>query len=192
MDLRERQRVATREQIIEAVHQVLVEEHPSSLSMARVAERAGTSLRTLYRYFPTKEALVDAASESFEVNFRSLGMKPRVATAADYLRASWGGFTKSIAAVRAQHLTPAGRALRDSRLPRNRRAVRAALTAEGLSLAKDDTDKLVDLIVALVSSSMYLELVDRLGRPDEQAADLAAWTITAVVDRAKREGTVAP
>ena len=191
MDLRERQRVATREQIIEAVHQVLVEEHPSTLSMPRVAERAGTSLRTLYRYFPTKEALVDAASESFEVPSDAVPGGVTVASASDYLKASWTGFTRSIAAVRAQHLAPAGRTLRHRRTSRNRRAVRTILDDEGLGLAEKDMTKLVDLVVALVSSSMYLEMVDRLGHRDEDAAELAAWTISAVVDRARREGAVA-
>lgn len=188
MDLRERQRSATREQIIDAVHAVLADEHPATLSMPRVAARAGTSLRTLYRYFPTKEALVDAASETFRVPAPVAGGTVDLAGLAEYLRTAWTGFSQSIAAIRAQHLTPAGRALRDRRLPRNRRAIHQSLAAAGLRLPKDDEARLVDLIVAMLSSTMYLELVDRLGHRDEDAADLAAWAVTAVIDRARREG----
>src|SRR3954468_23202415 len=142
-ELRERQRVATREQIIQAVHEVLVDEHPATLSMPQVAARAGTSLRTLYRYFPTKEALLDAASETFNVAPTVVGGKVNVANLAEYLRAQWRGFTESIGAIKAQHLSPAGRSMRDRRVPRARKAVGVALRDEGV----EPDGRLVDLIV---------------------------------------------
>src|SRR4051812_39160040 len=145
-DLRERQRETTREQIIQAVHEVLVDEHPATLSMPQVAARAGTSLRTLYRYFPTKEALLDAASETFNVAPTVVGGKVNVANLAEYLRAQWRGFTDSIGAIRAQHLSPAGRAMRDRRIPRARKAVDAALRGEG----GEPDARVADLPVALL------------------------------------------
>lgn len=190
MELRERQREATREQMIQAVHDVLAEESPATLSMPRIAERAGVSLRTLYRYFPTKEALVDAASESYRVPASVVGGSVSVATLPEYLTQAWTGFTESIGAIRAQHLTPAGRALRDARLPRNRRAVRESIVAEGVTLDDDDLRLLTDLVVALMSSTMYLELVERLGHNERDAARLAAWAVGAIVDRSRTEGGV--
>ena len=190
MALREQQREATREQIIQAVHDVLAEESPATLSMPRIAERAGTSLRTLYRYFPTKEALVDAASESFRVPASVVGGDVNLRTLPDYMETVWTGFTEIIGAIRAQHLTPAGRALRDARLPRNRRGVRESLEADGIDLPDPDLDRLVDLIVTMMSSSTYLELVDRLGHDEKDAARLAAWAVAACVDRARAEGGI--
>ena len=190
MHLRERQRQATREQMIQAVHDVLAEESPATLSMPRIAERAAVSLRTLYRYFPTKEALVDAASESYRLPASVVGERVSVATLAEYLTQAWMGFSQSSGAIRAQHLTPAGRALRDARLPRNRREVREALDAEGVHLDEEDARRLTDLIVAVISSTMYLELVERLGHDERDAARLAAWAVGAVVDRARAEGGV--
>lgn len=191
MALREQQRAATREQIIQAVHDVLVEEHPATLSMPQVATRAGIGLRTLYRYFPTKEALVDAASESWVVDPAVVGGRLDLTTLGEYLRTQWHGFTTSIGAIHAQHATPAGRAMRDSRLPRNRRVVRRAIDAEGVVLSRKDREQLVDLLVAVTSSSMYLELVDRMGHTEADAAELASWAVGALVERAKREGVVA-
>jgi AcrR family transcriptional regulator len=190
MSLRERQREATREQIIGALNDVLAEEHPASLSMVRVAERAGTSLRTVYRYFPTKEALVDAAAEMLRVPVTTTDGHLTIESLPDYLTAQWAAFGDATAAVRAQHLTPAGRELRSRRLPRSRRAVRAALRGAEIALPEEDEAKLVDLLVAMSSSSIYLELVDRLGYPADEAARLAAWGIAAAVDRARREGSI--
>ncbi len=191
-DLRERQRQATRDQIIQAVHDVLAEESPATLSMPQIAERAGVSLRTLYRYFPTKEALVDGASESFRVPHSAVGGTVSLSTLGDYMSKQWAGFSESIGAIRAQHLTPAGRAMRDARLPRNRRSVSDAVVAEGIALAADDRARLTDLIVTVTSSSTYLELVDRMGYPPEDAARLAAWAAEAIVERARTEGGVTP
>lgn len=182
-DLRERQRRATRDQIIEAVHEVLIEHHPAALSMPQIAARAAISLRTLYRYFPTKEALLDAASETFRTPASVVGGTIDVTTLPDYLRVQWRGFTESIGAVRAQHLSPAGRAMRDRRVPAARTTVAGALDDAGI----EPDPRLVDLVIAIASSAMYLELVDRLGHGDQEAADMAAWTVGAVVDRARRE-----
>jgi AcrR family transcriptional regulator len=190
VDLRERRRAATREQIIEAVHQVLTEEHPATLSMPQVAKRAGTSLRTLYRYFPTKEALVDAASQTFTVPATAVGGRVGMGNLDEYLRASWNGFSRSVAAVRAQHLTPAGRALRERRLPSSRVAVRTVLVDDGVDLPDDELDLLVDLVVALMSSAMYLEMVDRFGHSEEDAARVTSWAIAAIVEHAKHEGAI--
>jgi AcrR family transcriptional regulator len=191
-DLRAEQRASTRARIIDAVHLVLADESPTTLSMPRVAARAGTSLRTVYRYFPTKEALVDAASHTFEATELGLPEPPTLPTLADYLTATWKGFTASIGSVRAQHLTPAGRDLREARIPRSRALTRTALAGEGLPLADADLDRLADLVVAITSSSMYLELVDRLGHRERDAAELAAFATAAVVEKARRELEVAP
>jgi AcrR family transcriptional regulator len=189
--LRERQKAATRDQIVEAVHALLQEEHPATISMPQVAERAGTSLRTVYRYFPTKEALVDAAAESFRVSADVVGGTVDVDNLPEYLSQVFAGFTEQGGAIRAQHVTPAGRSLREARLPRNRAVVRETLRTIVPNVPDADLDRLVDLVVAMIGSAMYLELVDHMGHDDQDAARLAAWTVRAVVERAAAEGGVA-
>lgn len=190
--VRTRSREATRERILDAVYELLTEESPAALSMPTVAERAEVGLRTVYRYFPTKEALLDAASMSLTLEaVRAVGGPPTWATLSEYLRVSWRSFTRQLAAVKAQHLTPAGREMRARRLPQSRAAIRSALTAEGTDLGDEDLDRLVDLLVVLSSSSTYLELVDRLGRDADDASRLAVWAIEAVHERAVRDGGVA-
>lgn len=55
--------VATVSAILEGVAQVLESEGFEKLTTTRVAERAGTSVGTLYQYFPSKEALLVAVVE---------------------------------------------------------------------------------------------------------------------------------
>ena len=67
-----------------------------------------------------------------------------------------------------------------------------ALVSEGVDLPSRDLEALRDLVAVLTSSSAYLELVDHLGRSEEDGARLAAWAVNSIVERAKREGAVAP
>ena len=54
---------ATVEAVITAAAQVLIEQGYESATTARIAERAGVSIGSLYQYFPNKEALIAALIE---------------------------------------------------------------------------------------------------------------------------------
>src|SRR5919202_2146998 len=71
--LRQEHRAATRRRILRAVIDLLAEHHPAALSMPAVAARSAVSIPTIYRYFPTKEALLDAAA-MFGLESRWLGI----------------------------------------------------------------------------------------------------------------------
>ena len=59
-NLRERQREETREQILRAVGRQMETRSLEDLSFAEIAQDAGVGERTVYRHFPTKEALLGA------------------------------------------------------------------------------------------------------------------------------------
>ena len=52
--------LTTRERILDATLEVLARSGPRKLSLSKVAAAAGVSRPTLYRWFPSKEALLDA------------------------------------------------------------------------------------------------------------------------------------
>ena len=57
-DVKERQREAAADAIVEAAEQVAAERGIESTSIAAIAERAGVAVGTLYNYFPDREALL--------------------------------------------------------------------------------------------------------------------------------------
>ena len=165
--LRDRQRSATREAIVEAFLD-LTHANTGTVSMPKVAETAGVSVRTLYRYFATRSALQTAAANHYNDRVRNrLDSDVDTTNFAEYLTELWTDFAAELPAVVAEHATPAGRELRAARLPESRATVRRALRAIDVA----DDDQLVDLVIALTSSSMFLELVDRM---DHEPADAVA------------------
>ena len=182
-DLRTARRAATEQSIIDAVHRVLADEHPTALSMPQVATAAGVSLRTLYRYFPTKADLVDAASRSYEIA-TAVEMEPPtdVGELGRYLEAMWRRFDADLPAVLAQHITPAGQELRQRRLPRSRAHLRRVLRDGAPHLDDAAIDRLADTVAWMTSSASYLELTRHLGYASADAAALVTSAVRAVVD----------
>jgi AcrR family transcriptional regulator len=170
--LRDRQQAATRQAIIDAFLELARDRNSVAISIPTVADRAGLSVRTVYRYFPTKSELQTAAAFDFDDRARASIDANQIdgSNYPAYLAELWSSFANDLPAVTAQHATPAGRELRAMRLGGSRKLVRDAVPAS-------TTDEVVDLIIAVSSSSMFLELVDRMGYPAARAAAMATRLI---------------
>jgi AcrR family transcriptional regulator len=173
-------RAGIRERIVDAYMELLETASPTGASMPAVAERAGVSVRTLYRYFPSKDDLQRVAAGWFERRTRAAMDSPTIdlTNFRQYLQLLWTDVAEITPAVRVQHSTPEGRAVRAARLADSRAQVDRTLSDAITGPRRAD---IVDLIVAASSSSMFLELVDRMGHEPTQAADLIADLIELVV-----------
>ena len=63
--LRDQQADLTRDLIVRAFQELLRTDHPDAITYPQVAEAAGVSLRTVYRYFPTRADLLRIAAAWF-------------------------------------------------------------------------------------------------------------------------------
>jgi AcrR family transcriptional regulator len=167
--------------IVDAYMELLETASPNGASMPAVAERARVSVRTLYRYFPNKDDLQRVAAGWFERRTRDAmdNATLDVSNMHHYLRLLWGDLARIMPAVRVQHTTPDGRQVRAARLPQSRSQVDRALSRQ---ITGPRRAEIIDLITAIGSSSMFLELVDRMGHEPTRAADLAADLIELIVD----------
>jgi AcrR family transcriptional regulator len=192
VDVRTRQLAATRQGIARAVAEIVVSEGAASLSFPAVADRAGVSLRTVYRHFPNKDTLVAAALEAgsertlsaFPSGERSIGRLREL------IRDLWAELEENRDLVLVQLTTPAGRALRGERLRKRREELRAALPEAVPELDDDGYDRLAALCTVLFSSHLLFDLTDELGVDRDTAAGLSAYAVEAACDRARREGDV--
>jgi hypothetical protein len=97
----------------------------------------------------------------------------------DYVRLLWQELADSMQAVHVQHSTPEGRQMREARLAPARAQVDGGLPPTIRGARRADV---VDLIAAICSSSMFLELVDRMGHDPVEAAELVADLVDLIVE----------
>jgi AcrR family transcriptional regulator len=188
-DMRADHRDRTRRAILDAFVTILHEDNPSTVSMPAVARRAGVSVRTLYRYFPDKDTLMNAASGWHDVDARDAVGQPLTGdTLQRYLSELWSLLAANVPAVRAQHTGGPGRELRRRRLERTRRELTDQLPPE---IPIERSDEVVDMLIAVTSSSMMLELVDRMGHQPERAAELMSRVAELIIRDASTATTSA-
>lgn len=176
--------IATHRRIIDAAAALLAEGSAATISIPAIARRAGVSLATTYRHFPTKEALLDAVALLGDEESRDwLGDRPiTIEILAAFFGRRWPELARNGDLMRAQHMTPFGREVR-----RHRLALRSQEVATGLRLAGIDPDtpvgrRLFALVAVLTSSASLLEFTDLLGIDPETAAAYMAWAVRVLRD----------
>jgi AcrR family transcriptional regulator len=181
----------TRDRILDAVVDLVSERRDCDFTMPDVARASGVSLRTLYRYFPNRQQLVDSVAtvvdQAAESNLPAAEFD--LADLGPWLEQAWRNLLTHEAFIRAQHTSPNGAAIRRARIPFFREVTRTLLLREVPAIADDRVDDVVDTALLLVSSSALFEFIDVLEIPLERAARLASEAIMRVIDEAGRSGS---
>ena len=188
MSLRDDHREQTRQRISAAVLELLATESPATISVPQVAEKSGISLRTVYRYFPTKADLIASAGREFGRSHDEL-IAERVGyhwsepgtDFGRFLEARWAEMHQNLDGIRVQHSTSDGRDGLRARVERWCELSGSWLDATVGELEPDERADVIDLLNALASTSLFLELVDRQGHSPEKAAELAMRARSAVI-----------
>ncbi len=174
--LRAEQRAATRRRIVDAVSALVAEEHPAAVSVPAVAARAGVGVATIYRYFPTKEALLDAAAHG-AVSTGAAGLPRAFEEVGASLAAAWGELADQLPLVRNQFASPLGRELRRRRWELKHAAMVEVARREGLDPESPAGRRLIGVVDVLTASTALLELHDKAGTPVDDAAAWCAWAV---------------
>ena len=127
--LRDEQRELTRRKVLSAVLDLVADGSLDELSVPAVARKSGVSLATIYRYFPTKDALIAAAAS--EPERTALHAEPAT-DYAEYLRSMWHEFSKNLPLLRHQATSAAGREMREARLDRSKKLLSHTLKRAGI------------------------------------------------------------
>jgi AcrR family transcriptional regulator len=183
--IRDAHKRATRDRIVQAVAELVTDEHPAAFSVPAVAKRAGVGVATVYRYFPTKEALLDAASLVGAEESRDEwdGQLVTFEVLHQMLPAYWHEVAgKHLGLARSQLASPVGRELRRRRWESKQDAMHAALTERGIDPASPEGRRLDAVADVLTSSTALLELHDKAGLPVDEAAEHVLWALGLLVD----------
>jgi len=189
--LRERQAAVIREAILDALADRLDSDDPDDIAMPQVAEQAGISLRTLYRYFPTREAMFDAVGDHV---VGRLGLPRQIEGADDivpvFLESARRG-AQSPRLVRAMLWTRPGRRARSSHRRRRVDAITAALTEVTSHLPSAEARRREGAIVYLASLPAWITVSEECGLSAEDARLGIAWALDTLVAGLRRENQAA-
>jgi AcrR family transcriptional regulator len=186
--VREEQVARTRDRIMQALADLLVEQGPQSLSLHAVAERAGIGDRTLYRHFPNKEALY-VALQQWISDAVDRAAPPASLRSPDELAASLGAAFGELARLKDAYLVlqslPEVRGAMTSGHADRRRSIGKAMKPATAALSREHATRVTAVAHLLGSSRALYFLQDVWGFSPEDAAATSAWAIGVIADAAK-------
>lgn len=166
--------------IVDAMVEQLVDSGAFEFSMFELARRANVSARTIYRHFPTREALFDALSLRVNEQIGFHEYPTTLPAAQDLVRRLFPSFDRNRQLVLAQMETRKGREFRSHA----RQGRTAAISRAVNELAPHVDEKLrrscIAAISCLMSSDAWLRLHLSLGMDGHEAGEAVAWAMGAL------------
>jgi AcrR family transcriptional regulator len=184
---------ATRLGILRALVDLIVDEGPGTISIPQVAGRAEVSVRTVYHYFPTKEALFDGLIEAMPSLMAAPdGAAPTSAASPAELAAGLPGAFRYLEAnervLRALAVSELGSRVASARRPERLNRTDNALGSLRERLDDDEYRRLRGVIGLLSSFDGYSALTGVWGLTRDEAAAAVAWAVEVLCERARRRG----
>lgn len=189
--LRRAQAEETRQRLLRAAAELL-ERHPDRpLAFAELAAVAGVQERTVYRHFPSREALLDtfwdwinerAGFTTFPASEHDLVEQPKTVFA---------GFDRVEGIVRASLSSAAGREMRMRRLAERRAAFNRSLADAMDGLPQARARHVAAVIQLLYSAPAWQAMKDFAGLTGAEAGEAAAWAIQTLLLAARQEAVAA-
>jgi len=191
--LRERQMRETKEAIFLAASEQLADHGLAEFHIPRLAKAAGVSVRTIYRYFPTKDALLEAFAEWLD---NQIGTPTTPRTLDDLTEGVEGIFTafdENADVIRSQWATPQGRTVREKGRVRRLSALETSVKMSVPNLSPEEQRQATAILSLLHSSRTWQALKDDHGMDGREAGKAVAWAIrTLVDDLRRRDGKATP
>ena len=183
--IRDQQAELTRELIERAFKELLRNDHPDAITYPQVAEAAGVSLRTVYRYFPTRADLLEIAAAWFtELAGEVPWDDPR--TVRDLATV-----LPQIGRLFDEH-TNVFRALSEIELERPRRdAVAAAIADVSDSLPPNEVRGAEAMLGYIRSGRAWLVLHEQYGLAGDEIVATLDWAAGSLLDDVRRRNEAA-
>jgi AcrR family transcriptional regulator len=185
--LRAEQMEQTRLRILEATADVLADEEVDEVTVPLVAMRARVSVRTVYRHFPTKEALFDAFGEWAEEHLQvvllsypeTLDGVREMAPALYRMYDERAPLIRALLSKRGQEIRARTRRRRLARFEKAMREV-----TDGLGSA--ERRRVLAVIYLLVSAPAWQVMRDQWELDGKEGGRAAAWAVRVLTDELRR------
>ena len=181
--LRDNQAQRTRDLILDALTELLSDQPADQIATREIAERAGVSQPTVYRYFPDRQALLEGLSDRVATAIAAGGyaqlnsLDDIAANAARDL-----AFTDEHAVAATAEAVLNADPRRLSRASRARSAALRRTVAESFpDLDERDHNRITALLRSIYSVQTWLRMREEFGIPGTESGPIVAWAIDTVV-----------
>lgn len=189
--LREEHAEATRVRILSAVAELLEAWDAEELTMPSVADASGVSLRTVYRYYPTREQLLEAAARWIGDELFGHPYPGDLDEAAERFRTEAAHFDERPGLVRALALSQIGREVRAYRRQERVDAIGRALRDEVGGLPEEQLRRAEAILAYLHNMLAYTTMREENGLSGEEIGEAVGWAIrTLVADLRQRDHNI--
>lgn len=185
--LRDEQKQRTHERILEAAAEQLLEEGLEELSLPRAAKRACVSVPTVYRHFPTPEALMRELTEWVGRRININEVPENVDEFTEWVPRLFAHWDENEALIRARLLSRAHRHVRQDIGHRRDEAIEKAMEDVTAQLDPLDSRRACALMRLLVSGAAWETMRDSWDLTGEQAGEALAWAISVLVAELRRD-----
>jgi AcrR family transcriptional regulator len=179
--LREQHALATQERILAAVADLLERGDAEALTVPGVAEASGVSLRTIYRYYPTREQLLEAAGRWIGDELLKHPYPSDLDDVADLYQAGVRDFDERPGLVRALAFSQLGQRVRGYRRRERLEAIARALRDELTELSEEELRRGEAVLAYLHNMLAYTTLRDENGLSGDEIGEAVGWAIRTLV-----------
>lgn len=182
--LREARSEVVRDRVLDGVAALL--SAGEDLTFAKVAKQAGVPERTVYRHFPTREALLVAVFDWANRKLGFTGDRPTDGVGVVALiRRAFPGFDQLAPVVRELLVAPEGLLARLSARDERRAAALAVARHEVPGLDPDSTRRVAAAVQLLTTAATWQTLRDYWEMDGEEAAETAALAVELILEGAR-------
>jgi AcrR family transcriptional regulator len=183
-------RAAVQARIEDALLEFMAKGETQRLNHDAVADAAGVSRRTVYRYYPDREALLKGLwARTTRAAGPGVGIPKDADEVLGRLHEVYTGFDRNADAILVALTTPEGRAVRNSVKPERVAGWRTALADDVAALPERQRDWALAAIQLLSTGLAWREMRDQWDMDGTEIAAACGWAIrTLLKDLAAREG----
>jgi AcrR family transcriptional regulator len=185
--LRDAQTALTRERLLNAAFRSLAEGGGEGLTVRSVAARAGVSVPTAYRYFSSRDELIEAVGTYINELSRVMERTMSIEDWASYAPAFFRTLEANPTLVRAMIAYPTGREVRSRGLSNRMDGMRTSLREALPDASAEATEAAAALVHLLVSLGAWSHLHDRWGLSGGQAGAAIGWAVRVLADALRRD-----
>jgi AcrR family transcriptional regulator len=187
ISLREQHAIATRERILGAVADLLERDPAEELTIPAVAEASGVSLRTIYRYYPTREQLLEAAGRWIGDEMLKHPYPRDLDDVADLYENGARDFDARPGLVRVLAFSQLGQRVRGYRRRERLEAIGRTVRSELTGLSESELRRAEAVLAYLHNMLAYTTLREENGLSGPEIGEAIGWAIrTLIADLRKR------